>query len=443
MIDSVSDQAGAGADLKKSRRVRAVNSVDRLPPNAIEAERAVIGCCITTPVTSTPEAQSVLNGDFFYDHRNKEIWRVICSMEPDKIDLISVRQVLKDAGKFDQIGGDVYLSQCQDEAFSSANLPEWIRMLIDKEILRRIIATCTSAIADAYEGKTNILDELEKNILAIRPNQTSPTDIRQLVQLAITKIEQKCLSDGSITGLSTGLIDLDKLTDGLHGGEMIVLAALPSRGKTALAINIAVLNALRGVPVAILSAEMQPVQLVVRSICSESRVNFQRVQTKDFPNMTMATSAISKSPLFIEQASGFTIGQVMAIGRRLKQKHDIRLMVVDYQQRLTGIGDTKEQQVASISAGIKDLCMELNIPIILLSQVNEAGQTKHARATTEDCDSLWKLDNESEWQPLIQPVKLNVEKCRDGQTGTVYLTFLKEITRFENMRKVEDGDYPQ
>lgn len=243
--------------------------------------------------------------------------------------------------------------------------------------------------------------------------------------MAIDRIEQKCLSNGAITGLTTGLVDLDKLTDGLHAGEMIVLAALPSRGKTALAVNIAVLNALRGVPVAILSAEMQPVQLVVRSICSESRTNFQRIQTGDIPKMTAAASAINKSPLYIEQASGFTIGQVQAIGRRLKQKHDIKLMVIDYQQRLTGTGDNTEQRTASISKGVKDLCMELRIPIILLSQVNEAGQTKHARATAEDTDSLWKLDNEGEWQPLIQPVKLNVEKCRDGQTGSVFLTFFQ------------------
>lgn len=408
---------------------------DRLPPYDENAEKCVIGCCITSPVECVPQAQTVLVSEhFFYDVRCKEAWLQICARPIDKVDIIAIAPSVNLS----------FLSECQDLVPSAANLPVWLEIMVEKYLLRRIISTGTNLVRMAYEAKSpnELLDTAERDILAIRPQTTDDTGIKQLVQQAIDRIEQKCMSDGSITGLSTGLIDLDKLTDGLHKSEMVVIAALPSRGKTALAVNIAVLNALRGVPVAILSAEMRPVQLVVRSICSESRANFHRISTSDIPKMTVAAAAIAKAPLFIEQASGFTIGQMRAIGRRLKQKHDIQLMVIDYQQRLTGTGDNTEQRTASISAGVKDLCMELNIPIILLSQVNEAGQTKHARATTEDADSLWKLDNDGEWQPQIQPVKLNVEKCRDGSTGTVHLTFMKEITRFENLSKVSDEDVP-
>jgi replicative DNA helicase len=408
---------------------------DRLPPHDENAEKCVIGCCITSPVDCVPQAQAALLSDqYFYDERCKEVWRQINALPMDKVDII-------------KLGGNgllPFLSECQNIVPSAANIPAWLEILVEKYLLRRLISVSTNTIAMAYEttNPIELLDTAERDILAIRPQKTDDSSIKELVNQAIDRIEQKCMSDGSITGLSTGLIDLDKLTDGLHKGEMVVVAALPSRGKTALAVNIAVLNALRGIPVAVLSAEMRPVQLVVRSICSEARANFHKICKEDVPKMTVAAGAISKSPLFIEQASGFTIGQVRAIGRRLKQKHDIQLMVIDYQQRLTGTGDNTEQKTASISKGVKDLCMELNIPIILLSQVNEAGQTKHARATTEDTDSLWKLDNEGEWQPQIQPVKLNVEKCRDGSTGTVHLTFFKEITRFENNSQISNEDVP-
>lgn len=398
---------------------------DRLPPKDENAEKCVIGCCITSPVECVPLAQeSILSEQYFYDESCKLAWKEICALPLDKVDVVKLAGVLP----------ITFLSECQDAVPSTANLPIWLEILVEKYLLRRLISVSTNTISKAYESTkpVELLDTAEREILAIRPKQSDASGIKELVNQAICRIETKCLSDGAITGLTTGLLDLDKLTDGLHRAEMVVVAALPSRGKTALAVNIAVLNALRGVSVGILSAEMRPVQLVVRSICSESRTNFHRVSVHDVPKMTLASTAISKAPLFIEQASGFTIGQVRAVGRRLKQKHDIQLLVIDYQQRLTGMGDNTEQRTASISAGVKDLCMELDIPIILLSQVNEAGQTKHARATTEDCDSLWKLENDGEWQPQVQPVKLNVEKCRDGQTGTVHLTFLKEITRFEN-----------
>jgi replicative DNA helicase len=160
------------------------------------------------------------------------------------------------------------------------------------------------------------------------------------------------------------------------------------------------------------------------------------------PKMTVAASKLANAPLYIEQASGFTVGQLCAIARRLNQKHGLKLIVIDYLQRLHGVGDNQEQKIASISAGVKDLAMELAIPIILLSQVNKEGMTKHAAATTEDCDSLWKLENDGDWQNQIQPVNLNVEKCRDGETGQIPLLFYKKYTRFENAAKITEQDKP-
>jgi len=417
---------------------------DRLPPFALESEMAVIGCCLNDPAQSIPEAALKLTPANFYDERCKLVWNLISGQNPSLVNIISVRQMLKDAGDFEKVGID-FLGQCQDAAVSSANLPVWIEELENKRTLRQIIQVATNAAADAYAangGAMALLDRIESQILKIRPNQLETTGIKALVQQAINKIEVKCLTPDAITGLSTGLIDLDRLTDGLHPGEMIVVAALPSRGKTVLAVNIVVHNALAGTPAAIYTAEMRPVQLVVRSICAGARVNFRWVKTTDIPAMTSAAYKLTNAPLYIEPASGFTINQLRASARRLKQKHNIQLIAVDYQQLLAGEGDNKEQQVSSISKGIKAMALELDLPVLLLSQINDKGETKYARATTEDADSLWKLENDGEWQTDTQPIDLNVEKCRDGSTGQVKLTFLKTFTKFESTSKVSDEDVP-
>ena len=418
--------------------------MDKLPPHAPEAEMFVIGCCLTAPVESVPESLARINGGHFYDQRNRIVWEAIISMSPCEVDVITVRQYLKGLKNPEKIGGDAYLAACQDKVTSSAMLPAMLDILVEQKIRRDIIATATQLVSDAYESKdaNEILDCAERDILKIRPAQSESSGIKELVHAAIGKIESKFLNGDKITGLETGLVDLDRLTDGLHPAEMIVIAALPSRGKTGIAVNIAVRNALAGVPALILSAEMRPVQLVVRSICSESRVNFHHVKESDMPAMMSACTKLANAPLYIERASGFTIGQCKAIARRHYQKHGVKLVVIDYQQRLVGEGENQEQRVASISKGVKDIAMELDVPVILLSQVNKDGDTKHARATAEDADSLWKLENDGELNPTLQTVKLIVEKCRDGSTGMVVLEFFKEFTRFESQSKVHESDVP-
>ena len=417
---------------------------DRVPPSAVETEQAVIGCCLNTPVESIPEAQAVLTDNSFYDHRNKVIWGIVTGMGPDTVNVITLRRILKEKELLDKIGGDAFLLECQDKAVSSSMMPVWIEELQAKQNLRAIISVCTNFVGKAYEASesNDLLDELERAILAIRPMKTGERDIKELVQLAINELEHRCLAGDSLTGLSTGLIDLDRQTDGLHKGEMIVVSGFPSTGKTALAVNIAVTNAIAKIPAAIFSAEMRPVKLVVRSICSESRTNFFKIRAEDIPRMTVAAAALANSNIHIEQANRLTIGQVTAIARRLKQKHDIKLAVVDYIQLLTGHGDNREQEISSISKGIKAMALELEIPVLALSQLTDDGKLRESRSIGQDADSVWKLINSGEWQPNIQPVDLLIEKCRDGATGKVELTFMKEFTRFENRTKIDDNDLP-
>lgn len=415
---------------------------DRLPPHAPDAEMAIIGCCLTEPVECLPLAQeTIVSALFFYDARNQTVWDVMNALEADKVDLIIVSQKLKDAGTSIPLD---YLSKCQDAAWSTANLPYWLEELTEKYTLRQLITVASNITGACYQAQSveAVIDFAETNILKIRPQKREHKDMRALVHEAIGQIEKRYKNGGAITGLTTGLHDLNALTDGLHQSEMIVIAGFPSTGKTCLAVNIAVTNALAKVPAAIFSAEMRPVQLVVRSICSEAKVDFHHVRDYHGPQLTDAVKKLSIAPLYIEQANGFTIGQVSAQARRLKQKHGIQLAVIDYIQLLGGRGDNREQEISSISKGIKAMAVELDIPVIALSQLNDDGKLRESRAIGQDADTVWKLANDGEWKHDIQPINLNVDKCREGSTGQVKLTFLKTITRFESQSKIETKDMP-
>lgn len=419
--------------------------MDKLPPSAQKSEMAIIGCCVTTPIESLAEAQQKLSTDHFYDARCQLAWETMNSMEIHEVDLISLRQKLIDGGEFSTDSIFPFLNECQDLVPSSSNLPNWISDVEEKFIRRRIIATCSNLSEMAYGASLDaleVLDAAEREMLSIRPAQRNSNDIRTLVHEAINQIEQKFNNSGKITGLETGLPDLDKLSDGLHEGELIVPAGFPSTGKTALAMGIVVHNALKGIPCAVFSAEMRPVQLVVRALCTTTPANFHKITGHELPRMTIAAGKLNKAPLYIESAHGATIGQICASARRLKQKHNIRLMAVDYIQLLTGVGDNREQQVSSISKGLKSIALELGITVLALSQLNDDGRMRESRAISQDADGVWKLENDGDWQPLVQPVKLRLEKCRDGETGIVNLTFLKQFTKFESQSKISDEDVP-
>lgn len=422
--------------------------MDKLPPHSPEAERALIGAALTDPKSCIPQIQASLPDDnAFYELNNRLIWRAIQSIRDDGVDLMTVSQKLKDLEIHDKIGGYEYLTKCQDECISTANISEYIAIVQGKFTKRKIIATCTKAVAESYQDESadELLARIESEVLKIRPQQRVSNDIRFLVNEAINKLEEKAKNGDLIMGIPTGLTDLDRLTDGCHKGEMIVIAGFPSTGKTALAVNIAIGNALAKIPVAIFSAEMRPVQIVVRSLCAEARVNYHKLKGDEQAQQKLMPQVvnISKSPIYIESAHGMTIGQVMATARRLKQQHDIQMIVVDYIQLLQGVGDNREQQVSSISKGCKAMALELDLPVLALSQLTDDGKLRESRAIGQDADSIWKLENDGDWKPDYQPVNLFVEKCRDGETGKVALQFVKLHTRFENTAKINEEDVPK
>lgn len=479
MIPSITEQAEAqaSADLKKSRRNkgdRQAPTLDRLPPNSAEdggSEQGVLGCvlldpsgCLDTVMSRCAKAGKLA----FYDLRHQEIYMALCAMREKMIpiDLISVRGFLKDRGLLEQIGGIAYLSRLQDAVPSAANLEYYLEHLMEKYVLRQYVVTCSGIVGKIfdYEGEVETLcDEIEKEILKINESKTadfvlpSPADLTNKV---IASIETALASNGEPTGISTGFHDLDNKTDGLHNGEMIVLAARPSIGKTALAMNLVEHVAINlNKPVAVFSLEMTAEQLIERMMASQAKVNIRAMKKdqllgeSEAPKLTNAAGKISSAKLFIDDTSGLSILQLRARARRMKKDHAIELIVIDYLQLLNSStvskSDNREREIADISQGIKAMAKELQVPVIVLSQLNresektggkpKLSQLRESGAIEQDADVVGLLyeaeGNDASTQAEAdagQPINLFIAKQRNGERYvTVNFMFLKHYTRFE------------
>jgi len=463
-MESTSHAAGA-PDLKRTRRQKQSTdhraSVDRLPPYSAEMEKGVLGCCLLAPQECLSECVEKLKQgkEAFYDLRHQTIYdrMELMYLENQPIDIITLQQKLKDNGLLDQCGGIPYLIQLQDSVPSAANLSYYLDGLREKYVLRKAINVCTHMIGQIYDLSGTVdelMDQVERDILAIRGNQANEmVRPRDLVAAAINQIEIIHQNAGKITGLSTGYADIDRFTDGMHGGELIIIAAFPGTGKSALAMNILTHNAVHDkIPCAMLTAEMKPVRLMMRAMCSESRVNLHSIRdhfiSEDaFPRLTNAAGKLANSPLYIHAVSGHSIGQTMAIARRMKQKFGIKLLAMDYIQLLWAKADTREQEVKKISNGLKDISMELDIPVIALSQLNDEGRLRESRAIGQDAHSIWKLETEKTEQAPESTdgvkVTCRIEKNREGPAPVnVDLMFLKCWTRFESCERQRAGNKP-
>lgn len=495
MIDSVSD-TGASADLKKTRRQKAAARgdarpvLDRLPPHSIEAEQGALGCCLISPNDCIGELIEKLkddgkgseHGSNFYDLRHQTIWETLAEMfnSREAIDIITVQQRLKDKQLLEQVGGIAYLSQLQDCVPSAANLSYYIEIVREKFLLRKMISVCSGVVGRVYdfEGEVDgLMDEVERDILKIAESRAegSTVGVKELVSKAVMTIENFFSRQGKLNGISTGFHDLDKMTDGLHGGEMVVIAARPSMGKTSLAMNIAEHVVLEEkLPVGVFSLEMSAESLVLRMMCSVARANLRSIREgfmseADFPKLTSAAGKLANSKLFIDDTAGLSILQLRARARRLHQQHGIKLFIVDYLQLLHSTArrsqENRQQEISDISSGIKALAKELKVPVIVLSQLNRELEKDKSRkprlsdlresgAIEQDADVVGLLYKPSSGDDEEQadggnvteadgvPVNLLIAKQRNGPTGDVNLTFLKSFTRFESAAKVSDEDIP-
>jgi replicative DNA helicase len=485
MIDSFdSDSGGAAPDLKKARRKKLAladpSKVDRLPPHSVEAEQGVLGCVLLSPNECLGECIEKFKrgAEVFYDLRHQTLFEVLSDMYDKKepIDVITLQQRLKDKQLLEGVGGLAYLASLPDAVPSAANISYYLEIVREKFLLRKMIQTCSEAMGRVYdyEGEVDaLLDEVERDILRISEARVegASNTIRELVHKAINTIEEYHQRQGMLTGISTGFLDFDKMTSGLHGGEMVVIAARPSMGKTSLAMNIAEHVALdQKLPVGVFSLEMSAESLVLRMLCSRSRVNLRNIRDgflaeRDFPKLTGSAGKLSAAPLFIDDTAGLSILQLRAKARRMAQQHGIKLFVIDYLQLLNSTSrraENRQQEIADISNGIKALAKELNVPVIVLSQLNrELEKDKNRKPRLSDLRESGSIEQDADLVCLLYKpgsgaeeedgpvreeeavaVNLLIAKQRNGPTGDVHLTFLKTYTRFESAAKVSAEDVP-
>ncbi len=425
---------------------------------------------LISPRDIIAECVEKINEEYFYIPAHQIIYSALVELwtAGQGIDLITFTQVLRDRNTLDAVGGAAAITNLFTFVPTAANVTYYLEIVRDKFILRQIIAACTESVRRSFEEQdevTNLLDEVEKKIFAVGEDRFKGQmpSMREQVMEAIESIEALYANRGSITGISTGFKILDEMTSGLHPAEMIVIAARPSMGKTAFAMNVAEHVAIESrKPVAIFSLEMSAQQLVQRLLCSRARVNSKKVRDgflaeRDFSSLTTAASKLAEAQMFIDDTAGLNILELRAKARRLKSQHDIQLVVVDYLQLLRSTSrrgqDNRQIEISEISAGLKSLAKELKIPVIVLAQLNRnpenrTGDSKgrprlsdlrESGSIEQDADFVGLLvreeyyaDTDEERQESEGKADLIIAKQRNGPTGDVPLTFIKEYTRFED-----------
>src|SRR6266704_3387478 len=423
MIDSIAESAGGAPDLKRTRRRKLSTTdarVDRLPPHSPEAEQGVLGCVLLSRNYCMGECiEKFKSGaEVFYHLRHQTIFGALAEMYDSReaIDLITLQQRLKNKQLLEEVGGIPYLAGLPDTVPSSANLTYYMEIVQEKYLLRKMIRICTDVVGRVYdyEGEVDaLMDEVERDILRISESrvQSQTITIKDLVKKAIKTIEDFHQRQGVLTGVGTGFTDLDKMTSGFHAGEMVVIAARPSMGKTSLAMNIAEHVAIDlKLPVGVFSLEMTSESLVLRMLCSRSRVNLRNVRDgflaeRDFPKLTGAAGKLANAPLFIDDSSALSILQLRAKARRMFQQYSIKLFVIDYLQLLHSAArraENRQQEIADISNGIKSLAKELDVPVIVLSQLNrDMERDKNRRPRMSDLRESGSIEQDADLIGLL------------------------------------------
>lgn len=441
--------------------------VHRVLPHSVDAEQGILGSMLLSPREVIGDCVEKISKDHFHIPAHATIYEVLVEFWNNQtpLDFITLTQTLKDRSLLDQVGGPAFITHLFTFVPTAANAAYYLDIVREKFILRQIIRSCTECVGRAYDDQSDVqglLDEVEQKVFSITENRFKGQlpELKTMVLEAIEKLVELHDRRGGITGISTGFSELDKMTDGLHPAEMFIIAARPSMGKTAFAMNIAEHVALElNKAVAIFSLEMSSQQLVQRLLCSRAKVNHQRVRDgflteRDFQMLTDVASKLAESKIYIDDTPGLSILELRAKARRFKSQHNIELIVIDYLQLLKSTSrraqDNRQLEIAEISSGLKALSKELSIPIIVLAQLNRQPEQRaggkprlsdlrESGSIEQDADvvtllvrSAYYEEDEEGRQEKAGEAELIIAKQRNGPVGEVPLTFLKEYTRFED-----------
>ncbi len=445
----------------------------KLPPQAVDMEEAVLGALMLEqgPVNDVID---ILTPDSFYKDAHKKIYGAILELfgASESIDILTVTQKLRSSGELDEVGGPYYISQLTNRVASAAHAEAHARIIAQKFILRELIRVSGTVIQKAYDETTDVfdlLDEAEAKLFEvaegnIRKNYDS---MSQLMRMAVDGIEEAMNKEDGVSGIPTGFNALDKVTSGWQKSDMIVLAARPGMGKTAFVLSMARNSAVDfGKGVAVFSLEMSSVQLVNRLISGEAEIGASEIRKgnlskEEFTQLFERTKKLAEAPLFIDDTPGLSIFELRAKCRRLKQQHDIQMVIIDYLQLMTagGTGGNREQEISTISRSIKEIAKELDVPIIALSQLSRSVESRggdkrpmlsdlrESGAIEQDADIVCFIYRPeyygfTEWPdntPCSGQGEVIIAKHRNGSLEDVRLRFIGKYAKFANLDTFDDG----
>jgi replicative DNA helicase len=442
--------------------------LERVPPYSQEAEAALLGAMMLSK-EAVCKAFEALQEDEFYKEAHKKIFKACLKLFENNqpIDLITVSDQLKKENTLEEVGGYTYLNSLVDILPSSENINYYLKIIQDKAILRRLIEVGTQIVDSGYnqqQDASEILDQAEQllfNLVSKKPTQdfVSVGSLLHESFITIEELHKRAKERKAyVTGVPSGFIDLDLKTAGFHPGDLIIIASRPSMGKSSFCLNIlAHVGIVEKIPCGIFSLEMSKEQVVFRLLCSEARVNGQRIRTgkieeEDWPKLTAAAGRLQEAPIFVDDTPAIPILELRAKSRRLKAKYNIGLLIVDYLQLVQGRpAETREQQISEISRSLKALAKELNLPVIAVSQLSRAVETRQdpkprlsdlreSGAIEQDADLVLFIYREEYYKPSKETegiAEIIIGKQRHGPVGSVKLAFLKDYAKFELLKKYE------
>lgn len=452
-------------------------NTETLPPQNVEAEEAVLGAILKQPNVLNKVVE-MLVPESFYMPAHRSIYEAMKQLynNNENIDIISVSETLNYSGKLESVGGRAYINDLLANTVTTANVKYYAKIIQESAIKRSLISAGSEIVASGYEKQVTVdeaLDSAEKLIfdIASKKSSTELVHVKDIVLDTYQKIEYNFEHKGELTGVPTKFYELDEMTNGLQKSDLIIIAARPAMGKTAFALNIAQNVAVQShVPVAIFSLEMSKQQLMQRMLCSEAEVDTQRLKTgnmqsKDWEKIADAVNKFSQAPIYVDDTSGCTITDLRAKCRRLKMKEkDLGLIVIDYLQLMEGTGrEDRLQQISAISRGLKILAKELDVPVIALSQLSRAVESRQGNkpqlsdlrdsgAIEQDADIVMFIyredyykqaggesgeEDESSKKTANGESEIIIAKHRNGPVGSVKLLFQGNITKFKNPIKTD------
>ena len=452
----------------QTRTKKETISVEKLPPQNLEAETGVLGSIFLDRNVIPIIIERIQPGYFYYESHQR-IYKAMIQLFDDNlpVDLVTLTERLRKLGELEVIGGAENLVTISNAVPTSAHVEEYIKILREKYILRSLIQSSTDIASRCYndvEDINTLLDEAERRIFHIVQSKdrgtTEVVTFKELIKDGIATIDRLYQQKGIFTGLKTGFNDFDEKTTGLQPSDMIVIAARPSMGKTTFALNIAEeIGVHQKKGVLIFSLEMSKEQLVQRMLCSYARVNLHRVRRgflsqEDWPKLVHAANQLSEAPILIDDTPSISVLDMRAKARRMKSAYDIQLVIVDYLQLMQSYdrrSENRQQEISDISRAIKSLARELNVPVVVVSQLNRAAENRpdhrpqlsdlrESGAIEQDSDVVVMLLRKEYYNADDSPgeAEVNIAKQRNGPVGMMKLAFMSEITRFENLSMKEE-----